>query len=177
VELDGDPAALDALGQHPVQHLGHRLGGGRPLLGEPGGPHRALDLGSAGQDADLAEDAQQVAAEPPALGRLHPAAEADGGGGDRHVGGAADQFLGGGEEFTVVGERHDPQCGGVDDVGPAPLEERAEFLGPAGGGHSHGETGQRAVGVLRSLQFLVFHPALVPLSSRCRPAVTSCGAG
>ena len=72
--------------------------------------------------------------QPPAVGGLDPAAEADGGGGDDDVGRVVDQLLGGGEQFAVVGERHDPQGGRVQDGGAAPLEQRAEFVGAAGGG-------------------------------------------
>ena len=62
---------------------------------------------------------EQVLAVAPAVGGLHPAAEADRGGGDRDVGRVVDQFLGGGEQLGVVGERDDPQGGRVQDGGAA----------------------------------------------------------
>ena len=54
-------------------------------------------------------------------------------------GGCVDQLLGGGQQFAVVGERHDPQGGRVQHGGAAPLEQRAELVGAARGGHPDGE--------------------------------------
>lgn len=161
VQLEGDPAAGDAFGEEPVEDLGHRFGPGRPCLGQPGGPDGALDLGAPGEEFDPAQRLQQGVADPPAVGRLDPAPEADRGGGDRHVGGVADQLLGGGEEFAVVGELHDPQGGGVQNGGPAALEEGGELLGATGGGHPDGEAREgavRCVVVLHGVSRLLWFP-------------------
>ena len=73
VQLDGDTASLDALLQKPVEHLGHGLGGRRPLLREPGRPDGALDLGAAGQQFHAAETGEQVVAEPqPSAASIQP---------------------------------------------------------------------------------------------------------
>ena len=56
-----------------------------------------------------------------------------------------DQLPGGGEEFAVVGERHDPQRGRVQHGGAAPGEQRRELVGAAGGGDPDGEPGERPV--------------------------------
>ena len=70
-----------------------------------------------------------------------------------------DDLLRRGEELPVVGERHDPQGGRVQDGGPAPLEQGAQLLGPARGGDAHGEARERTV--LRVLLFVVHGSALL----------------
>ena len=72
VQLEGDPAPGDALLQQPVEHLGHRLGGRRPLLGQPGGPDRAAHLGPARQQLHPAQPVQQRLAQAPARRRPRP---------------------------------------------------------------------------------------------------------
>jgi hypothetical protein len=167
VQLYGDTAALDALLQEPVEHLGHGLGGGRPLLGQSLGPYGALHLGAAREQFDPAQPTEQGLAEPPPVGGLDPAAEADRGGGDHDVGRLVDQLLGGGEEFAVVGERHDAQGGRVLDDGAASLEQSPEFVGPTRGRHTHGEPREGAA-VLpdRSLLFVV-HGSRLALGASC----------
>ncbi len=103
------------------------------------GPYGALHLGATRQQFDPAQPTEQGLAEPPPVGGLDPAAEADRGGGDHDVGRLVDQLLGGGEEFAVVGERHDAQGGRVLDDGAASLEQSPEFVGPTRGRHTHGE--------------------------------------
>ena len=57
----------------PVQHLGHGLRGGRPPLGEPGGPHGALDLGAARQHLRARQPLEQRAADPqPSAASIQP---------------------------------------------------------------------------------------------------------
>ncbi|CAM5734099.1 hypothetical protein SALBM311S_05218 [Streptomyces alboniger] len=145
MQLYGDTAAFHALLQQPVEHLGHGLGRRRPLLGQAGGTYRALDLGAARQELDSPQPGQQVLSEAPAVGGLDPAAEADRGGGDHDVRRLVDDLLGRREQLAVVGELHDAQGGGMHDGGSAPLEQCAQLVGPARGGHPHGEAREGAV--------------------------------
>ncbi|SCD62454.1 hypothetical protein GA0115235_105215 [Streptomyces sp. DpondAA-F4a] len=161
VQLEGDPPPFDALAQQPVQDLRHGLRPGRPRLGEPGGPDGALDLGPPGQQFAPAQHLQQPVADAPAVGGLDPAAEPDGGGGDHHVGHVVEQFLGGGEEFAVVRERHDPQRWRVQDRGAPAREERPQLLGATGCGHPDREARERPV-----LCVVVVHVRDTRLSSR-----------
>lgn len=149
MELDGDPAAFHTVLQQTVQYFGHRFGGRGPLLRETRGPDRALHLRSACQDFDAPQPVQKGLAQAPAVRRLDPAAETDGGRRHHDVGRLVEQVLGRGEQLAVVGERHDAQRGGVDDHGSAALEERPELVGPAGGRDPHGEPRERPVFRLR----------------------------
>ena len=119
-------------------------------------------FGPRASSSTVAQPVQQRLAEAPAVGGLDPAAEADRGGGDDDVGGLVDQFLGGGEEFAVVGERHDPQGGRVQDGGAAPLQQGAELVRPPCGGHPDGEAREGPVPV-RSVAHVRRTMALVPL--------------
>ncbi len=172
VQLNGDPAARHALLQEPVEDLGHGLRGRGPPFRQSGRPHRALDLGPARQQLHRAQPLQQRVTEPPAVGGLDPAPEPDGGGGDDDVRGPVDDPLGRGHQLAVVGERHDPQRRGVQDGGTAPLEQRAQFVGPAGGGHAHGEPGQRAV--LAPLPLVAHVAQVVHRSPRSVPFTPTC---
>jgi hypothetical protein len=160
VQLDRDPLPVDALLQQPVEHLRHGLRRRRPLLRQPGGPDRALHLGATRQDPCTAEPRQQIVAQSPAVGGLDPAPETDRGRGDHDVRHLADELFRRAQQLAVVGELHDPQGRGVHDGGSAPLEQRAQLVGPARGRHTHGETRQGPV--VRSLFFLVHgsRPAL-----------------
>ncbi|SCK58228.1 hypothetical protein YUWDRAFT_05377 [Streptomyces sp. AmelKG-D3] len=93
VQLDGDAAALDPLGQEPVEDLGRGCGPGRPGPGESCGPDGGLGLGAPGEEFGAAQPLQERVPEAPAVGGLHPAPEADRGGGDHHVGSVIDQLL------------------------------------------------------------------------------------
>ena len=157
-----EDADFDALLEEPVQHLRHGLRRRRPLLRQPGGPHRALDLRPARHDPYAAQPGQQLIPEPPAVRGLDPAPEPDRGRGDDDVRRLLDDLLRRGQQLAVVGERHDPQGGGVQDGGTASLQQHPELIGPARGRHTHGETRQGSV--VRSLFFLVHGSR--PASSR-----------
>lgn len=164
VQLERDAAAPYAFLQEPFQHLGHGLGGRRPGFGEAGGADGALHLGAARQEFDPAQGGEEPVADAPAVGRLDPAPEADRGGGDDHVGRLVDQLLRRGEQFAVVGERHDPQGGGVHHGGAPAPQQGAQLLRPARGGDTDREA--REGPVLCVVVLYVVHevyPALVPL--------------
>jgi hypothetical protein len=142
VQLHGDAPAGDALLQQPLQDLLGRLGDGRPVLGEVGGPDGPARLGAAGDEPGPAERRPQRVAHPPALGRLQPAAEADPGGGHDDVGGQAHAGLGGRVQRLVVAERHDRDRRRHQDLGATPFEQGGQLLAAPFGGHGHGEAGQ-----------------------------------
>ena len=102
-----------------------------------------LALGPRVSSSLPAKRGAQRLAEAPAVGGLHPAAEADAGRGDDHVGRRREARARGRQQLLVVAGGHDPDGGRLDDPGPPALQQAAELLAAPGGRHRHGAAGQR----------------------------------
>ena len=91
----------------------------------------------------LPSDDDQIVGQSPAVGGGDPAAEADAGGGDHDVGVHVDQRLGVDAQLAVVGQRDHLDGRRAGDAGAALAQQRTQFVGAAGGGHRHPESGER----------------------------------
>ncbi len=152
--LNGDPPTVEVPAEELVEDLGDRLGAGRPRIGQAGPPDGAACLRPAGQHLGGSEPAQQALAPPSALGGVQPAPETHTG--DRHhqVHRGGEHRIRRGREPVVVGEGDAADRRPVHHAGSSALQQPAQFLGPAGRRHPHGQPEQRAV-VLRHRPILV----------------------
>jgi len=87
------------------------------------------------------EAGPQLLTEVPAVGRLHPAAEADACGHDDHIGRRGDARTRRGQQLVVVTGRHDPDGRCLHDARPASLEQGGELL-TTPRGNRDGEAGE-----------------------------------
>ncbi len=143
VQLHGDAAPAQVLGEQVLLDLLARLRGRGPVVGQARRPDRAARLGPAGQQPGGGQVLGEVAGESPALGRRHPAAKTDAGG-DHHVvdrGGQAG--AGRGQQVGVLRQGHQPDRRGAHHPGAPAFQQRAELLSPPGGGDPDREPGQR----------------------------------
>ena len=125
------------------EHLGGRLRRRRPLAGQAGGPHRPAGLRAPREQPGPAQPLDQPFPQPPAVGRLQPAAEADAGGRDGDVQRAGDAGPGGRQQQRVVRERHDPDGRREHHPGAPALQQRGQLLAAPRRGDADGESGQR----------------------------------
>ncbi len=120
--------------------------GGRPPPGQSGGPHRALDLGPARQQLHRAQPRQQRPRRAPS--RRRPRSSP----GTRWRWWRRRRRVPGRRCGSVASSSPSSASGTIRSAGacrtlaPRRCEQRAQFVGPAGGvAHAHGEPGQRAV--------------------------------
>ena len=126
-----DSVGADHASDSPAARIApHSLG---PARDQPGPPqHRA-----------------QHVADPPTLGGLEPAAEADAGGRHHDVRRSPEAQLGGGVQGVVVEQRHDRDGRRADHAGAAPAQQHLQLIAATLGGHADrepGQGGQRAPG-------------------------------
>ena len=178
VQLHRDPLAVQVEGGDQVlKDLTRRLRLRRPGFAQAGGADRTACLGPAGQHRGLVDGRGQLLRQAPGVGGLHPAAEPDAGGGDDDVERPSQAALRGGQQFAVVGQRHDPDRGPGDHLGAPALQRGAELLPAAGGGDAHRVPGQRPdLSLTGSAPGFAAHPAATStMPSRTRTPIHAHG--
>ena len=141
-------------------HLVDQRGGGllraHPVVGQAGRAERAARLGSAHQDAGIAQHVDQLGAEPGRVRRLEPAAHAESRGGQRESGRPAMTALVSSTTLASCSGGQDAQRGRVQHLGAAALQGGDQVAGPAIRGDPDAKTQQlfrtevrRAIGAPR----------------------------